>query len=192
MDGTENEHFRIWDKPFRVMADGVALEVVNDCPNNPHPLSWSSKDELDKKMAEQRAKCWGNIKSGGSGNHMVIQHAGETAQYARMQMDSLSTNLLAQLAAGGTVHVKAGDFLGLAGNSTAPHLHIDSQKALVAPDTLGALRPMVFSGAWAIGSALITGNPQQGLWSPMDGQRASPRAMTFCGRTPACRNGRKW
>lgn len=73
-NGTKNSDLRVWAKPIYAMADGKVLEAVNDCPNNPAPLTWSSQAELDQKLKEQKDNYWGSYPHGGAGNHFYIQH----------------------------------------------------------------------------------------------------------------------
>src|SRR5262249_50820873 len=131
-DGTKNEHFRVWGKKLYVMADGVVLQFVNDCPNNDPPLATyftGDKKHDDQLWADQMNAFWGaydNTHGGGSvahagaGNHFYIQHGSEVALYAHMQRGTLNPQLLSVGAS-----VKAGEFVGLGGNSgnaSEPHL----------------------------------------------------------------------
>lgn len=172
-DGSSNDEHRIWGKPVRAMADGIVLEAVNDCPNNPAPLKWSTKEELDAKMKEQKDKFWGTFPHGGAGNHLYVQHGDEVVLYAHLQKGSLAGTVLAAGA-----KVKAGQLLGRAGNSgnsTAPHLHIHAVQG-TSPET-GPMRPFVLRDAWAIDNDLIIADPRKGLWAPI-AQAGIPEGST--------------
>lgn len=167
-DGTRNSHMRVYGKPLYAMADGVIRHFLNDVPNNPHPLTWNSPEELDEKSAEQREKYWGSFDDsghhGGAGNHFYIQHGDEVVLYAHMQKGSLTASLLSM---GATV--KAGDKLGLAGNSgssSGPHTHIHSIQGTHAE--VGPLRPIILKESWVIDNDLIINQPQKGTWVKMD------------------------
>jgi murein DD-endopeptidase MepM/ murein hydrolase activator NlpD len=145
-DGTHNADSRIWGKPIYAMADGVVLEAVNAVPNNPHPLQWSSDADLANKMQEQKDKYWGSFTNGGAGNHFYIRHGDEVILYAHMQKGSLNSALLRP----GSI-VKAGTFLGYAGNSgnsTGPHLHIHAIQGTKPEE--GPLRPLPFRNTWVL------------------------------------------
>src|SRR5262249_5076953 len=133
-DGTHNGDYRIWGKPIYAVADGTVLEGVDGVPTNPTPItSWTDQNDLNAKLADQGTTYWWVVcpnlckfPNGGAGNHFYIQQCDEVVLYAHMQPGSLPAKLLTKGAA-----VKAGDFLGLAGNagnSTAPHLHIHAIK----------------------------------------------------------------
>lgn len=164
-DGTENSHFRIWGKSIHAMADGHVLELVNNCPGNPTPLQWSSDEDLRTKMENQKNSYWGSFTNGGSGNHFYIQHGDEIVLYAHMQEGSLNTKFLIT-PWNPKPAVKAGEFLGRAGNSgnsSGPHLHIHAVQG--SKPEVGPLRPIILKNCWAIDNDLIINNPVQGLWS---------------------------
>ena len=48
--GTQNVDFRCFGKRVLAMADGVVIEAVNNVPNNPAPLSWTSQADLTAKL----------------------------------------------------------------------------------------------------------------------------------------------
>jgi hypothetical protein len=143
-DGTQNSHYRVWGKPVYAMADGTVVEFLNDCPNNPKP---GVKDTASYNQYDY----------GKGGNHFYIQHGDNIALYAHLQKGSLNPKLMTVGAM-----VKAGDFLGLAGNSgssSGPHLHIHTLKE-DKPET-GAARPLLFNTGWAIEKGSF-GSPQNG------------------------------
>jgi hypothetical protein len=157
-NGDKNADYLIWGKKIHAMADGSVIQVVNDCPNNDPPLAnkFDGTEPHDTNLWNgQRDAFWGaynkanggeSVVHAGAGNHFYIQHGEEVALYAHMQKGTLNANLLAPGAP-----VKAGDFLGLAGNSgnaSEPHLHIHTVKG-TQPET-GPLRPLLFRDMFAI------------------------------------------
>lgn len=103
-DGSQNSHFRIWNKPIYAMADGTVIGFKNDMANN----TKMGKQEPTPNPVE--------------GNHFWLQHGDEAVLYAHMQPSSLNPKFTQMGAA-----IKRGEFLGRAGNSgnsTAPNLHI--------------------------------------------------------------------
>jgi hypothetical protein len=175
-NGKHNADHRIFGKAVRAMADGIVLEAIADCPDNPAPLALNGdKAHDDALWAAQQAATWGAYEAShggaakvhaGGGNHVYIQHGDEVMLYAHMQKGSLADKLLKP---GAVVH--AGDLLGKAGNSgnsSAPHLHIHAVQS-TAPET-GPLRPIVLRHAWAIDNDLIIGSPQKGGWSAIEHQ----------------------
>ncbi len=106
--GNKNEHYRVWGKPIYAMADGtIDTHNAYELPDNPNPPTVPKGVET-------------------YGNHFIIKHGNDTVLYAHMQRDSRNKALLA---GGNGAAVKAGDFLGLVGNSGnayGAHLHIHS------------------------------------------------------------------
>ena len=175
-DGSKNDHYRVWGKKLHAMADGVILQVINDCPNNDPPLATlfnGNQAHDDQLWTNQMNTYWGvydNAHGGdavahaGAGNHFYIQHGSEVALYAHMQKGSLNPQLLSAGAP-----VKAGDFLGLAGNSgnaSEPHLHIHTIQGTV-PES-GPLRPLLFRGMDTIDPASLSA-PNTG-WASVNQQ----------------------
>jgi Peptidase family M23 len=164
-NGSKNEHYRIWGKPVHAMANGKILEAIDDVPNNPHPLKWKTDAELEAKSAEQREKYWGKHTNGGAGNHYYIQHGSEVVLYAHLQLGSLPKALLVKDAT-----VKAGDFLGLAGNtgsSSGPHLHIHAIKG-TKPE-VGPLRPLPFHDIYVGARSDLHPPTPTGPWVKVNG-----------------------
>jgi hypothetical protein len=164
-DGTANLHKRIFGKPIYAMADGIVLHALNECPNNLWPLTWEKEEELKRKSDEQRINNWERYNNaddfGGAGNHFYIQHNDEVVLYAHMQKGTLTPSLLKK----GAV-VKAGDKLGLAGNSGAssgPHTHIHAIQG-TKPE-VGPLRPIILKDCWMIDNDLIIESAQKGTWA---------------------------
>lgn len=131
-----NANYRIWGKPILAMADGVVVSFANTVPTNPDPPTYDTNNYQT------------GITKVGSGNHFFIRHGEEEVQYAHMQPGSLNPDLLKPDAP-----VKAGQFLGLAGNagnSSNPHLHFDSKADAVNTAT-GHTRPIVLRDCWVVG-----------------------------------------
>ncbi|MBZ4420654.1 peptidoglycan DD-metalloendopeptidase family protein [Myxococcus sp. RHSTA-1-4] len=94
------------------------------------------------------------------GNHFYIQHGDELMLYAHFQTGSLNPKLMQVGAA-----VKAGDFLGLAGNSgnsTNPHLHIHCLQA--TKPWGGPPRPLPFHDIHVIDQTAVSMPNRTGPW----------------------------
>ena len=176
-NGDNNSDLRIWGKPVTAVADGYILEGITDVPNNPHPLHWTSDADLQQQLDQQQTLYWGSYKNGGAGNHFYIQHGDEVVLYAHMQKGSLDSSLVPP--PGYDPHdpnqtpipVKAGQFLGLAGNagnSTGPHLHVHAIKG-IAPES-GPLRPMAFHNTLAVDENALTTPYKLAPWSTLSTQ----------------------
>lgn len=167
LPGTTGEHnadYRVWGKPVYAMADGVVLDALNNCPNNPTPLDSISDKTLRQKANDHQKQLWKPFPFGGAGNHYYIQHGQEVMLYAHLQKGSLPA-----AAAKPGVHVKAGQFLGLAGNSgnsTAPHTHIHAIKG-TKPEK-GPLRPILFRDAFAVERSALDPPDPAGPWVKMN------------------------
>ncbi len=143
-DNSKNENHLIYGEPVYAMADGVVKFSMNDCPDNPKP-----------GVKFDRA----NIPNSGGGNAFKIEHDGVIALYAHMQKGSLNPKFLAI----GSV-VKAGDFLGLAGNSgnsDGPHLHVHISKVG------STIRPLVFKNGFCIEMESFPKPVTGGKWSKL-------------------------
>ena len=152
----KNADHLIWGKPIYAMADGVVLGCRNDVPGNPDPPDDPGL-YLNNMPSEEIH---------GGGNHFYIQHGDELVLYAHMQMGSL-TKSLCQVGA----QVKAGDKLGLAGNSgssSGPHLHIHAIQAAEIKE--GPLRPLPFHGIWAVERLDAASGGPGAPWVKVDGQ----------------------
>jgi len=133
--GTQNSDFRIWNRPVYALADGVVTFYQNDQDENPQPGVY--------------------LPTLGWGNAFNIQHGPYLATYMHMRKGSLNPALIQGYPQGvqfpnGAV-VKAGQFLGMAGNvgsSSAPHLHV----GLVWRDPQGVQFsiPLAFYGSQGI------------------------------------------
>jgi hypothetical protein len=144
----KNEDYRVWGKPVYAMADGTVQSWANDRPTNPNPPSdLSPPDPVE-------------------GNHFYIQHGPELMLYAHLQQGTLNNDLLAPGAP-----VKAGDFLGLAGNSgnsSGPHLHIHAIKG--TSPWQGPPQPITFRDSWVIDRAVVSGYGAEGPWVKLTSQ----------------------
>jgi len=139
--GDENDHFRIYGKPLYAMADGIVRKFLNTKDEN--TMLGTFTPTLDPE-----------------GNHFWIQHGDEVVVYAHLQKGSLNPALMSM----GAI-VKAGDFLGLAGNSgfsTNPHLHIHSIEGTVP--WAGPLRPLPFRDTWVVELAALAPPDPSGPW----------------------------
>ena len=173
-DGTKNEHYRIWGKPIYAVADGEVVAFRNDHPTNPVP------GQID--MLAQDYWPGGKVVDG-NGNFFCIEGGGETVLYAHMQPGSLSPALIPNAERTRLIkaRVKAGDFLGLAGNSgasSAPHMHIHA--VATGSDPLpwkGDARPMLFEGLQTLSYASVpkaVSDVESGHWSPIEKRGFAP------------------
>ena len=173
-----NESHRIWGKPIYSIADGKVRDFLNTYPTNPRALT----------SAETQAKNWyelafpdlfalQNTTGHGNGNFFTITTGDETVLYAHLQPGSLNPKFLKA----GSV-VKAGDFLGLAGNSgnsSKPHFHIHANKApgalIPPPDSWDTVaRPIVMHGARAVAWSEVTSNPVGANWFALNKRGIPP------------------
>lgn len=177
-DGKENSHARIWGKPVHALADGTVIEAVNNVPSNPRPVIGVGKTDdertadAERKTKAQEDNVWGKNRyiNGGAGNHFYIQHGDEVVGYFHMQEGSLNKRLLTAGA-----KVKAGDFLGLAGNSgssSGPHLHIHAIKGNM-PE-VGPLRPLLFRNIQGLALETIRPHDVTSPWVKINGAGLPP------------------
>jgi hypothetical protein len=127
--GDKNNHFRIWGKPLRAMADGVVESWHDGMATN------TQIGDFPKPTPDP-----------GAGNHFWIRHGDVYVVYAHMQKDTLPEELKKK----GAV-VKAGQKLGLAGNSgnsSGPHTHIQCLKGGTSRSS--PLRGFPFQNSWAL------------------------------------------
>jgi hypothetical protein len=147
-DSAKNQDYRVWGKPIYAMADGVVERSVNDKPTNPNPpADLSPPDPVE-------------------GNCFYIQHGPELVLYAHLQQGSLNNDLLR-----GGSPVKAGDFLGLAGNSgnsSGPHLHIHAIKG--TSPWQGPPHPITFRDSYVVDRSALSPPGAEGPWVKLNGQ----------------------
>lgn len=158
-DGTKNDDHRIWGRPVYALADGVVTFYENHVDANPAPGTIS---------AQGNQKGWGNA--------FNIQHGPYLSTYMHMQKGSLNPALTQGYPEGveftNGPAVKAGDFLGLAGNagtSSAPHLHV----GLVYRDPgKGQFSiPLPFSNILVVeDSELVAGDAADAPWAKAETQ----------------------
>jgi hypothetical protein len=166
-DGSKNEDHRIWGKPIYAIADGTVTHFLNTFPTNPHPIA--DPDDFPILFPDIYDQI--NTLGHGNGNFFTATttDGGETILYAHMQWGSLNPALLSAGAA-----VKAGEFLGLAGNSgmsTAPHMHIHSNRANTTPTSwIDAPRPMPFRSAHAVAWHHLGSNPVAAPFVKLNGR----------------------
>lgn len=133
-DNDANEDYLIWGKPVRAVADGTVKSFENDIDDNDHPGVKSKK-----------------------GNIIKIIHGDITVSYHHLQKHSIPADLMTVDAAGKpNATVRAGDMVGLAGNSgrsSNPHLHIQAEDTAT-----GTLRGLPFRRASVIDRDKITAN----------------------------------
>jgi hypothetical protein len=148
--GDKNEDYRVWGKPVRAVADGVVADFFDGMENNTKlgAFPTPTPNPVD-------------------GNHFWIQHGDLFVRYAHLQKHSLP----AELKKKGT-SVKAGQMLGLAGNSgnaSEPHTHIECEKGGIQD----LLRPMPFRNAWAVDPNRISPPSPDGPWVRMNNSGVS-------------------
>jgi hypothetical protein len=144
-DGTKNEHFRIWGKPVRAVADGTVE-------------SWH--DGMDANVPGAFPEPTPNPVGG---NHIWIRHGDEMLVYTHLQKNSIPDELKVQGAA-----VSAGQMVGRAGNSgnsSGPHEHAEA-----AQTGNNSLRPLPFRQAWICEAAQLQPPSPAGPWVRLDAE----------------------
>ena len=169
-NGSKNEHSRIWGKPIYAIADGKVVHCRNDFPSNPQPVPGGL---LYEEAFPDLDDLWRSV-GDGNGNFFTIATGDETVLYAHMQPGSLNPQFLHTDAT-----VKAGDFLGLVGNSGhsyGPHLHIHSNKTVAGSTNSweNAPRPMRFHNARAVTWHFVTANAASAPWVALNGRGIAP------------------
>ncbi len=163
----KNADYRIYEKPLYAIADGTVLKSENNTNENPEPPAYETN--LFQTGAIPGSK-------GGNGNSFIIQYGDEIVTYAHMKKGTLNQALLDS-----GKKVKAGDFLGLvgnSGNSSKPHLHIESVQRHINPlQTLGvtnhpdnvSLRPFPFRNTWSIAFNQLPKPDPNASWVKLNG-----------------------
>jgi hypothetical protein len=184
-NGSKNDDYRVWGKKIHAMADGTVAHFLDGVDANPNP-GQNSNGPWQQPPWDNPTKAWDDHV--GAGNHFYLRHGSEVVLYAHMQKGTLNPNLLALNAP-----VKAGDFLGLAGNagsSSEPHLHIHAIHGTEAES--GPLRPLLFHDVFAIDPSDLKSPNISGPWERVQGQGppvvAYPGAFMWpLGRNPQWR-----
>jgi hypothetical protein len=171
-NGSRNEHHRIWGKPTYAVADGTVVDFRNDFPTNQVP------GHVDQAAHEY----WrGGSAQDGNGNFFTIATGDEIVLYAHLQAGSLNPRLLSKGAS-----VKAGEFLGLVGNSGAsggPHIHIHANKApATGKSWVGSPRPMRFHHAHQLAWTGFFGNVAARNWVKLKDRGFAP---AYCAVWPS-------
>ena len=133
-DGTQNNHYRVWGKPVRALADGTVVSFENGFDDNPVP---------GEKLSADANQIW-------------VKHGDVKVLYTHFQKGSIPVALQQANAT-----VTAGQTLGLAGNSgrsDAPHLHLECRD--FATNTL---RGLPFRRGWVLDRELVE-TDQSGPW----------------------------
>jgi Peptidase family M23 len=169
-DPGKNESYRIWNKPIYAVADGKVRQFRNNFPTN----------KVAGKIDPEVEKFWKSVADGGdgkdgNGNFFTIESGIETVLYAHMIAGSLNPSLLS---VGATV--KAGDYLGRAGNSGSswnPHMHIHANRSSVHDHSWYEMpRPMPFHGARAVAWSSLGVDAKAAPWVLLDGRGVAPTA----------------
>lgn len=146
-DGTANEHYYCWGAPLVAPGPGTVLAVTDGIADN-----------RPGKMDEQRPL----------GNHVIIDHGNDEFSFlCHFQRGTI------QVAPGQVV--KAGDALGLCGNSgrsSEPHLHYHLQNK--SEPFKGEGLPAQFLDYRADGAAVARGEPKRGQTVAHDGVAPKP------------------
>jgi peptide methionine sulfoxide reductase MsrB len=163
-DGSKNEHYRVWGKKLHAMADGTVVHFLDGVGANFFPGTGNISGPWQEPPWNDPAKAWSDHV--GAGNHFYIRHGSEVVLYAHMQKGTLNPNLLMPNAP-----VKAGDYLGLAGNAgsaSEPHLHIHAINGTEAES--GPLRPLLFHDIFAVDPSLLSLPNITGPWARVERQ----------------------
>lgn len=140
--GDKNEHYRCFGKPIYAMADGIVRSFLSTMNEN---TTMGTQTPTPNPV---------------EGNHFWIQHGDEVVVYAHLRKGSLNPSLRT---IGATV--RAGEFLGLSGNSgnsTNPHLHLHAIEA--SQPWAGPLRPLPFRNTWVVDRTVLAPPDPSGPW----------------------------
>ena len=148
-EGNQNDHYRVWGKPVRALADGTVISFANDFEDNPKPGEKLSADA----------------------NHIWVRHGNVKVYYTHFQKGSIPAELRQANAP-----VTAGQILGLAGNSgrsDAPHLHLECRDFAT-----NSLRGLPFRKGWVLDREKI-GSDGTGPWVRLTSDGISKEAVAI-------------
>src|SRR3954452_25531653 len=143
-DGTKNEHWRIWGKPVRAVADGSVD-------------SWTDGIATNTVLGQFPDPTPNPVQ----GNNIWVVHGDFKVNYCHFQKNTIPSALKVK-----GHPVKAGDLLGLAGNSgnsTNPHTHVQCQNG-------SALRGLPFRNMWVADTSTLDPPSPDGPWVPVSGK----------------------
>jgi murein DD-endopeptidase MepM/ murein hydrolase activator NlpD len=142
-DGSQNDHYRIWDLPIRAIAGGQVAYAKDGMPDNtpgafpnptPNPVT---------------------------GNAVWIVHNGERVLYPHMRQGTVAVQPGDPVQPGQVI-----GRVGNSGNTTNPHIHLEIRREIAGDYPL---RPWTFSGAWLLDLPSATPwNPDSPLWLAFD------------------------
>lgn len=148
-DGSKNEHYRIWGKPVRAVADGIVEDFDDGMDDN------TVLGEFPVPTP-----------SPAGGNNIIIRHGTELVKYSHFRKGSMPDEVKHKGAP-----VSEGQLLGRvgnSGNSTNPHTHIHSVRA-----SDSALRPLRFRSGWVIDRTRLSPPGSEGPWFRLQGHGIS-------------------
>jgi hypothetical protein len=149
---SKNSDFRIWGIPVRAVADGTVEEAFDDSPTNKY-----TGDFPEKPVP--------------TANHVWVKHGDMYVYYTHFQKDSIPENLK-PVEGQPKPFVRAGEMLGLAGNSgnaSEPHTHIHCTQGAIE----GNLRPFVFRKARILDTSESNPPASDGGWVRLDAEGIS-------------------
>lgn len=154
-DVDTNENIRVFGKRVYAVTDGELIEYTGDNPDNSKP----------------------GVRDTDKANMISIRHRDYVVRYVHIKQGSLNPAFKVG------AKVKAGDYLGMAGNSghhaAGPHLHICVQRAD------GGITPFIFSNGYVIGREHYNATTPASAWSPLQ-ERGIPgeKSLIWPGDAP--------
>jgi hypothetical protein len=144
-DGSKNEHYRMYGKPVRALADGTVSSWHDGMDaNTPGAFPDPTPDPV-------------------AGNHLWIKLGDELIVYTHLQKNSIPDSLKVS----GAI-VKAGQMVGRSGNtgnSSGPHEHAEA-----AQTGNSSLRPLPFREAWVCEAVKLAPPSPEGPWARLDAE----------------------
>jgi murein DD-endopeptidase MepM/ murein hydrolase activator NlpD len=139
-DTNTNENIRVFGRRLYAITDGELIEYTGNNPDNSKP----------------------GVRDTDKANMISIKHGNYIVRYAHIRQGSLNPAFKVGS------KVKAGDYLGMAGNSghhtSGPHLHLCVQR------DDGGITPFNFSNGYVIGRAQYDAGTPALAWSPLKGR----------------------